>query len=299
MSDSEYPYTLLGEAERLEEDGRLYEALSLIERILGLGDEEELLAGALTLKAHVLAGLDRTVEALAVCDEVIERFDPLLTVYARYYRAHAAFDAGRFGESLADVDAILHHAEPEDPIVADTLLLKALILKGDDALALYDEVAERYADDHSTAATALAWKAELLGDLKRYDQGLSVARNVIARFDGATDPDVRLRVASAQLRTGYFLERTRRWPEALEAYNGLFDAFKAEESESMAALLGWASEQRAALRVLVGIQRHAGPIRVGMAALLIFTVFRTGRRRDRERRRPMAVRLRPGADPER
>ena len=297
MSDSEYPYTLLGEAERLEEDGRLYEALSLLERVLTLGDEDELLAAALTLKAHVLADLDRTSEALAVCDELIERFDPLLTLYARYYRAHVAFDTSRPGEALADVDALLHHAGPDEPVIADALLLKALILKGDDALALYDEVAERYAEDHSTASTALAWKAELLGDLKRYDQGLAVARNVIARFDGATDPDVRLRVASAQARTGYFLERKRRWPEALAAYNGLFESFRAEESESMAALLGWAAEQRTALRVLVGIQRHAGPIRVGVAALLIFTVFRTGRRRDRERRRPMAVRLRPGPDP--
>jgi tetratricopeptide (TPR) repeat protein len=299
VSDSEYPYTLLNEAERLEEDGRLYEALALIERVLNLTDEDELLASALTLKAHVLSGLERTAEAVAVCDEVIERFEGPLTVYARYYRAHAAFDSGRPGDALADVDAVLQHAPADEPIVADALLLKALILKGDDALALYDEVAERYADDHSTAATALAWKAELLGDLKRYEQGLSVARNVIARFDGATDPDVRLRVASAHLRTGYFLERTRRWPEALEAYNGLFESFKADESESMAALLGWASEQRTALRVLVAVQRHAGPIRVGVAALLIFTVFRTGRRRDRERRRPMAVRLRPGADPER
>jgi hypothetical protein len=120
---------------------------------------------------------------------------------------------------------------------------------------------------------------------------------VIARFDGATDPDVRLRVASAQLRTGYFLERTRHWPEALDAYNRLLASFEADESESMAALLGWASEQRTALRVLVAIQRHAGPIRSGVAALLIFTVFRTGARRDRERRRPMAVRPRPGPDP--
>src|ERR1700754_2626534 len=117
MSDSEYPYTLLGEAERLEEDGRLYEALSLLERVLNLSDEEELLASALTLKAHVLAGLERTAEALTVCDEVVERFDPQLTVYARYYRAHAGFDTGRLGEALADVDAILQHAPADDPIV--------------------------------------------------------------------------------------------------------------------------------------------------------------------------------------
>ena len=90
---------------------------------------------------------------------------------------------------------------------------------------------------------------------------------------------------------------SRTCDEALAAYNGLFESFRADESESMAALLGWAAEQRTALRLLVGIQRHAGPIRVGVAALLIFTVFRTGRRRDRERRRPMAVRLRPGPDP--
>jgi len=296
VSDEEYAYTLLNEADVLEEGGRFYEALALIERVLGMADEDEdaLIAGALTQKAHVLGELEREDEKRATCDEVIERFaeQPELVAYARYYRAHDALERGMREPALEDVDLLLQHDPPDDVIVGDALLLKASILGGEDALALYDEVAERYAEDDSLAAAAMTWKAELLGELKRYAQGLQAARNVLARFDGATDLEVRERVAGAQMRIAYYLERMRRWPEALEAYDKLLAAFSPDESPMIAAMLDWAQEQRNALRVLAPLQRHAKPIRVGVAALVLFTVFRNGYRRDRERNRSVAVRLR-------
>src|SRR6478735_8197698 len=271
---------LLNEAQTLEDDGRFYEALALIDRVLGMDADDRLVAAALTNKARVLAELDRTDQSLAACDEVIERFadQPDLVAYARYHRAASAFEHGRTAEALADVDQ---------------MLLKALVLRGEDGLALYDEVAERYLDDDAITATALAWKAELLGDLRRWDQGLTVARNVIARFDGATDSDVRIRVASAHVWVAGYLARKRQWAGAIEAYGRLLDGFDATESDEMATLVGWAREQRSALRVLHALRGPRVGAGVGVAALLIFTVFRrTGRRRDRERRRSVAVRLR-------
>jgi len=288
---------LLNEAQTLEDDGRFYEALALIDRVLGMDADDRLVAAALTNKARVLAELDRTDQSLAACDEVIERFadQPDLVAYARYHRAASAFEHGRTAEALADVDQILRNdpRDEDDLIIADALLLKALVLRGEDGLALYDEVAERYLDDDAITATALAWKAELLGDLKRWDQGLTVARNVIARFDGATDSDVRLRVASAHVWVAGYLARKRQWAGAIEAYGRLLDGFDATESDEMATLVGWAREQRSALRVLHALRGPRVGAGVGVAALLIFTVFRrTGRRRDRERRRSVAVRLR-------
>lgn len=286
MSDDEYVYTLLNEAAALDDGGRFYEAIALLDRVLAVDADDLVVAEALTRKARLFRALGRIEDATAMCDAVLERFgdDPELAVSVRYYRAVATYEEGRHEQALAHVDEILGDGLRADhPLVADALLLKALTLvrleRPTDALALYDEVAERGGDE-PTVATALAWKAELLGDLHRYEEGLAVARHVAARFDGASEPTTRLRVASALLRVGSYLEDTGQRAAAIDAYRRLLDGFRPDEPQ-LEELLAWAREQYDALRVLHALRGPRLPVGVGAAALLIFTVYRrTSRRRE-------------------
>jgi tetratricopeptide (TPR) repeat protein len=284
---SDYAYTLIGEAIGLEEAGQVHAALVLYERVIALDDGDESVADALTRKANALDGLGRREASLAVCDELIARF-PRLASYGRYFKAVAAHEDERPDEALVLIGELL----ADEQLVDDALLLKALVVGGPEALALYDEVAGRVTDD-DTSSRALAWKIELLSELRRPREALALARHVIARFDGASDPDVRLRLASVHLHAGLSHERLGDRRAAIAAYDGMLGAFAAGESAQLDEQREWARLQRDALRAL----RWIVPAGAGAAALLIFTVVvGTGRRRDRERRRPVAVRFRQGAE---
>ena len=292
-----YADTLIQEAIGLEEAGQVHEALVLYERVIDLAEDDEPLADALTRKAGALGTLGRRAASLAVCDELIERFAarPWLASYARYYKAAAAREDAKPHEALALLDELVEDAH--EPLLAEALLLKALTLgdlrRAGEALALYDEIAVA---DERVSVRALAWKIELLNEVARPREAVALARHAIARFDGASDPDVRRHLASVHLQLGLGLEAVRDWPGALAAYEGMLAAFPAGETPDTDAQREWAELRHAALRTMRWVDVHRGWLGAGAAALLIFTVVvGTGRRRDRERR-PVAIRLRQGAE---
>jgi tetratricopeptide (TPR) repeat protein len=163
----------------------------------------------------------------------------------------------------------------------------------DEALALYDEIS---GVDESTSVRALAWKIELLNEVARHREAVALGRHAVARFDGASDPDVRRYLASAHVQLGLALEAMRDWRGAIAAYERMLAVFPAGEAPDIDAQRQWVELHHAALRTMRWVDVHRGWLGAGAAALLIFTVVvGTGRRRDRERR-PVAIRLRQGAE---
>ena len=160
-------------ASLLGDEGRLDEALSVLDETMGLFPDDVV---PRTVRAEALRVLGRSDEALAALDDTIERFPD--DVVARTARAETLRALGRSDEALAALDDTIERF-PDD-VVARTARAETLRALGrsDEALAALDDTIERFPDD-VVARTA---RAEILRALGRPNEALAALDDTIERF---------------------------------------------------------------------------------------------------------------------
>jgi tetratricopeptide (TPR) repeat protein len=185
----------------------------------GEADEQvlrERAVNALVDKGRTLAELGQPAQALAVFDDVVNRYGRAPEL--REHVAEAMVNRGvvlgaldRVDEEIACYDEVVaRYGEDDEPaaraVVADALVNKGVALseleRGDEELAAYGEVVARLGDAPQPAlrekvAGARAATCATLGRLGRHDESLAAADDVVARHGSATDPALRRHVADA------------------------------------------------------------------------------------------------------
>ena len=194
-------------ASLLGDEGRLDEALSVLDETMGLFPDDVV---PRTARAEALRVLGRSDEALAALDDTIERFPD--DVVARNARAETLRALGRSDEALAALDDTIERFP--DNVVARNARAETLRALGrsDEALAALDDTIERFPDD-VVARTA---RAETLRALGRPNEALAALDDTIERF-----PDnVVARTARAET-----LRALGRSDEALAALDDTIERF--------------------------------------------------------------------------
>jgi tetratricopeptide (TPR) repeat protein len=156
------------------------------------------LATALANKAIVLIWLDRPVDAVAVAEDVVKRFD-----------------------ETAD--------ETLEAQVARALNAKANALRRLDpnrALAAFDQVIERFEKSSdpmfdSAVGLALLNKSDTLLQIKAYDQTIATSQKMIDRYDGRNDQTSVRWVEMARCNMGEALANSNKLPEAIKVFDGI------------------------------------------------------------------------------
>ena len=235
------------------------------------GDREELLAllpeeepeelgaaKALFDKGLELAGQDRPEEALAVYQDLVQRFRESpspeafqLIAMALFCKGAALRELNRREEALAAYEEAGRRFGEEDTdvhveIAANALLNKGVTLgelnRAEESLAVFDEVVGRFTEGETSApletvAKALLNKGGTLGRLNRRDEELAAYQEVVHRFGECPSPEVVEPVAAALFCKGIALAALNRREEALAAYDEVGRRLGESDTEVHLALL--------------------------------------------------------------
>ena len=182
-------------ASLLGDEGRLDEALSLLDEAVGLFPDDVV---ARTARAEALRALGRSDEALAALDDTIERFPD--NVVARNARAETLRALGRSDEALAALDDTIERFP--DNVVARTARAETLRTLGrpDEALAALEQTIERF-PENVWARSTYAHQLAVLGES---DRAVAILSPAAARPKTRGDWVAKHILAMALLRTGRF-----------------------------------------------------------------------------------------------
>jgi tetratricopeptide (TPR) repeat protein len=165
-------------------------------------------AWSLSIKAWALTELNRSQEAVDVCDEILNGFedDDLPVVRVRLAQAleRKAFCLGKLGRVEEQLEAL------------------------DELLARFSESVEPSIRDQ--VAEALVNKEIVLGKAGRYEEAITIADEVFRRFVHAKLPGLRVRAAAALDHKGGWLAELGRTAEAIVTWDDL-DARYRESSD--------------------------------------------------------------------
>jgi tetratricopeptide (TPR) repeat protein len=184
-------------------------------------------ASALCDKARILGQLGRHGDALELWEEVLERYtaDPpsgeeLIELEAGHGKARELEELGRADEALAVADGVLRRWGADGD-------------GGAEAVGEADEVQRsRY------LAGTLIVEQRLYSEQRRGAEALHVSEELIARYDGATDPYLSFAVAHALRCQVYWLLAGGRVEEAIAAGQRLSDRFQTAEERDMLLRVG-------------------------------------------------------------
>ena len=195
---------------------------------------------ALFDKAFELIDEDRLAEALAVWDEVVQRFgasdapaDLMQVSMALVNRGTALGSLNRQEEALASWDEVVRRFGES---AAPTLLLavaRALVNKGgllarlnrlQEALVAWDEAIRRFGTDDapvlvSEVARAQVSRGMALAELKRSNEAMTAWSEVVQRFSASDEPIILRQVAAALINKGSLLGVLNQTTEALTVWN--------------------------------------------------------------------------------
>lgn len=216
------------------------------------------IAEAMTAKADALSDLGRNEESLAVLAELVRSFEasdapPARVAVARalYNRAGLLRDVGRADEALAAWSQVAERFAADPPSDLEFIALEALYNRGhnllalgraDEAILTLDEVIERYGHESSvyarmTIADALMLKARSLERVAP-SQVPGALDEVVARFDGSPEAELRERLAQALAQKVWFLMREGRSDPAIAVSEELFARFERESDPGLTAEVG-------------------------------------------------------------
>jgi tetratricopeptide (TPR) repeat protein len=185
-----------------------------------------------------LGRLGRSAEAVAVFDDVVDRFgdDPALreqVARALVSKGVRLGELGRSAETIAVYDEVVDRFG-DDPApalrerVARALAGKGLRLaqldRSAEAIAVYDEVVDRFGDDpapplREQVARALVAKGQRLGQLGRSAEAIAAFDEVVVRFGDDPAPPLREQVARALVSEGLRLAQLDRSAEAIAVFD--------------------------------------------------------------------------------
>ena len=189
-------------------------------------------------------------EALAVCDEIVRRFEKSdativldLVAVTIFHKGAYLAELDRVEDALAAYDDVIHRfGETKKPslreIVAFTLVNKGVKLVGlnrlEEALIAYEEVTRRFGECTEPAffevvAKALVNKGSTLLVLGREVDALAVCDEAVRRFGDSDDIRILDEVAMALVDKGIALGKLNRLEEALITYDELVGRFSASE----------------------------------------------------------------------
>ena len=211
-------------------------------------------AGARLNEALGLEDQNRTEEALAIYDEVVQRLGASDALISLQLVASALFSKGvtlrtlnRSEEELTAYDEVVRRfGDSENPALIEPVA-KALFFKGitlstmnrpEEELAAYDEVVHRFGDSENPAlleqvAEALTNKGGTLWRLNRPEEALAAYDEVVHRFGTSENPDLLDSVATALANKGVTLGTMNRPEEELAAYDEVVCRFETSENPAL------------------------------------------------------------------
>jgi tetratricopeptide (TPR) repeat protein len=226
--------------------GRFESALSSFDKALELAQAEaissERYAKLLFARANALAGLERNEDAIAVYNEIDQRYGTDMLPALRERVAKALVNKGvglgqlnRNEEEIAVYDQIDQRYGTEMLPALREQVAKALFNKGisldqldcsEDAIAVYDQIDQRYGTEMLPAlreqvAKALFNKGVRLGQLYRREEEIAVYDLIDQRYGADALPTLREQVAKALVNRAFLrmMEAKQHWQA--EAERGL------------------------------------------------------------------------------
>ncbi len=211
-------------------------------------------AGAQLNEALGLEGQNRTEEALAIYDEVVQRFGESDALIPLQLVASALLSKGvtlrtmnRPEEALAACDEVVQRLGASDALISLQLVASAFFSKGvtlrtmnrpEEALATYDEVVRRFGESDpptllEQVAKALFFKGITLRTMNRPEEALAAYDEVVRRFGESENPALLEQVAKALTNKGGTLWRLNRPEEALATCDEVVRRFGESENPAL------------------------------------------------------------------
>ena len=211
-------------------------------------------AGARLNEALGLEDQNRTEEALAIYDEVVQRFGESDALIPLQLVASALLSKGvtlrtmnRPEEALAACDEVVQRLGASDALISLQLVASALLSKGvtlrtmnrpEEALATYNEVVQRLGASDALislqlVAFALLSKGVTLGTMNRPEEALAIYDEVVRRFGDSENPALSEPVAKALFNKGIMLGTMNRPVETLAAYDEVVHQFGTSENPAL------------------------------------------------------------------
>ena len=272
------------------------------ERVIEIGDHfmasggvdsslmpESLIAYILHMKAIAYENLEDFQEVVAVCDEMVERFDDTgdQTLLARMARvlihgARARQELGELGLTVgAYEEVITRFGSSKSPDFQFPVAL-ALLKKGDIqvqldkldlAVGAYEEVITRFGSSDTPeiqvlVALALSQRGDIQVQLDKLDLAVGAYEEVITRFGSSDTPEIQVLVAWALSQKGMMQIKRERAEEALqicEALEGRLGALTGNEK----VVFTWRTRYVHALALLLR-RRHMMAMGMFRSAYAVF-----------------------------
>lgn len=197
---------------RIQKDWAAMErrASAMIYLFEGEADEESI-AFALYSKGFALGAIHKTLEAIAVYDEVVARYRDTGSTLMQESVAKALFNKGN---DLGRLDRF------------------------EDAIAAFDEVSQQYSDSpnlalQEIAASALVNKGFALSRLERVEEAIAINDAVVARYGDADGHEMQKQVAMALRNKGVELSALDRFEDAIAAYDAILRRFGDKDSPAL------------------------------------------------------------------
>ena len=208
-------------------------------------------ARELLAKALALAEGGRLQDAVAVWDEVIQRFgksdkpaDVEQVSLALVNKGKALGGLGRAEEALAVLDGVVQRFGTGNGNGHPLAVATALVCKGgtlsnlnrhSEALGTWNEVAGRFGESRVPALEALVVKtligrAVALNALNRHGEALEACDEVLERVDKSDSPTLDGELASAMVGRGHALIALGRTDEAINAWGAVVERFGRSDS---------------------------------------------------------------------
>jgi len=199
---------------------------------------------------HDLGPLGPSSEAIASCDDVINRFightdkdlkrTVLMAILCK--GAHLTI-LGEPMDRIANIDVMIKYFDDDDEPFVINYVLEGMLRKGnefnelqeaDNAIAVYDNIEQKFnrynqyqLEDITTLITAMVNKNKLLNKLDHIDEALTNFNNLITRYEDFPDVDIKpILIPYADV-----LAKSGRCKDAIAYYNIMIEHF-AESSES-------------------------------------------------------------------
>ena len=205
-------------------------------------------------RALVFANAGRFSEALALLEEVVQRFGASQEPADREQAAIALVNKGvTLGElhlpeeALAAWDEVVQRFGESDTPTLLAAVATAMLKKGgmlgdlrrlQEALATWHEIEQRFGTADATVisvqlATALGYKGLTLLQLDRPKEALATWEEVVRRFGQSTNSRVLKQVATVLVNTGNLLARLDKPEAALAAWSDVAERFETHDAQAL------------------------------------------------------------------
>ncbi|MGI9004495.1 MAG: tetratricopeptide repeat protein [Pseudonocardia sp.] len=159
----------------------------------------------------------------------------------------AAHDEHALAHSLTAMQILAEAGDPHAHVNVGVLL--GGLGRSDEAIAVYDQVVDRYGDDETPAlreqlAGALYNKAVVLGGLGRSDEAIAVYDQVADRYGDDETPALREQLAEALYNKGVVLGGLGRPDEAIAVYDQVADRYGDDETPALREVVAVARRLR-------------------------------------------------------